>query len=89
MKRKIKNIGHKVDYEENFINPNTLETQQNLNTTPLCPSKYYFSNNNILNVVQNLGIEKYPDIIISLILLYYFSQTMEYNSKQLPIPLFS
>ena len=52
MERKIKNIGFKVNQNEKFINPNTLEMYQNDEKDPLCPSKYYFTHNNILNFVK-------------------------------------
>lgn len=52
MERKIKNIGFKVNQNEKFLNPNTLETNTNINIEPLCPSKYYISHDKMLNFVK-------------------------------------
>jgi hypothetical protein len=52
MERKIKNIGFKVNQNEIFLNPNTLESHKNEDDEPMCPSKYYISHNNILNFVK-------------------------------------
>ncbi len=52
MERKIKTIGFKVNQNEKFINPITLEMHKNNDKDTLCPSKYYFTHNNILNYIK-------------------------------------
>jgi hypothetical protein len=83
MAKKNKNLGYEIEKNQFFLNPITLQLEQNITKSNVCPTKFFFENNQIKNTKidcnknSNEDIHKYmlyPHTIIS-----YFEILNLYN----------